>query len=389
MQGLFVRRAFTGFGPCRLAPEESLLLHRIDARRGCALRAAVRAECPRRPGVYGMVDSSGELIYVGKAKSLRGRLLSYFRPRSRDPKAGRILQHARTLVWEIAPNEFAALLRELELIQRWQPRFNVHGQPLRRRRTYVCIGRHPAPYVFLSSKPPKNLVAQYGPVPAGERAREAVRWLNDAFGLRDCPQSQSMLFAEEQELFPVLRAAGCIRYEIGTCAGPCTGHCSQSAYAQHVDGAQGFLRGRDSGLLDTVERDMVAASVALAFERAAALRDRLESLRWLQERLEHLRHARERHSFVYRVEIERGTTVWYLIRHGQVIAATPVPNSEEQRRRASALIRSVYHSRMLFGDFVPSGEIESVLLVAAWFRRYKSERGRVLEPADAIRQCAN
>src|SRR5262249_22653609 len=150
------------------------------------------------PGVYGMVNAIGQLTYVGKAKNLRARLLSYFRPRSRDPKAGRIVHQARELVWETSTSEFAALLRELELIRRWQPRFNVQGQPLRRRRLYVCIGRRPAPYLHLSARPGPRGVACYGPIPASRRARAAVRHLNDLFRLRDCPQSQEMVFADHQ-----------------------------------------------------------------------------------------------------------------------------------------------------------------------------------------------
>jgi excinuclease ABC subunit C len=136
-----------------------------------------------------MVDATGELVYVGKAKCLRARLLSYFRTNSRDPKAGRILEAARQIVWEVGASEFGALLRELELIRRWQPRFNVQGQPARRRRGYVCVGRRPAPYVFFAARPPRTALAVFGPVPAGTTAREAVRRVNDWFRLRDCPQA--------------------------------------------------------------------------------------------------------------------------------------------------------------------------------------------------------
>src|SRR5205809_6003037 len=152
MKGLFQRQTFSGFGPLGLAVDsEAPSLYVVRSRRPARLRARVRTDGPRLPGVYGMVDEGGELIYVGKAKCLRSRLLSYFRPRSRDPKAGRILQHTRKLVWEYVPSEFAALLRELELIRRWRPRFNVQGQP-HRQRTYICLGRQPAPYVFLTRK---------------------------------------------------------------------------------------------------------------------------------------------------------------------------------------------------------------------------------------------
>ena len=100
----------------------------------------IRREVPCAPGVYGMVDRQGELIYVGQSKSLRNRLVSYFAG-SAPCKAQRIIAHAQRLLWETAPDEFAALLRELELIRRRRPQFNVRGQPNRRRPPYLILGR--------------------------------------------------------------------------------------------------------------------------------------------------------------------------------------------------------------------------------------------------------
>src|SRR5436309_2490526 len=154
VKALFPDRRFAGFGPSRLTPDpDPPPIHGVTARRATALRARVRERCPRRPGVYGMVDRDGRLIYVGKAKCLRSRLLSYFRAGSREAKAGRIIDHTRAVVWEFAPSEFAALLRELELIRRWRPNYNVLGLPGRQRVSYVCLGRKPAPYLFLSRQP--------------------------------------------------------------------------------------------------------------------------------------------------------------------------------------------------------------------------------------------
>ena len=160
MDGLFSCGRFTGFGPNRFDPWlHANAVHQVEGGRPSTLRARLRELCPRRPGVYAMIDAHGTLIYLGKAKALRPRLLSYFRARSRDPKAGRILRETRAITWEHAPSEFAALLRELELIRVWRPRFNVRGQPHRRRRAYVCLGRPPAPYVFLSRRPPAGVSA--------------------------------------------------------------------------------------------------------------------------------------------------------------------------------------------------------------------------------------
>jgi excinuclease ABC subunit C len=334
-----------------------------------------------------MLDARGELIYVGKAKCLRARLLSYFRPNSRDAKAGRILQRTRTIVWETAPSEFAALLRELLLIRRWRPRFNVAGQPSRRGRAYVCLGRRPAPYVFLARRPPAGALACLGPVPAGHTAREAVRRVNDWFRLRDCPQAQEMVFADQAELFPVLRAAGCLRHEIGTCLGPCAAACTRPAYTDQVRAAQAFLEGTDNGPLEALKRDMAAASAALAYERAAALRDRLEVLLWLRKQLTRLRRLQQRGTVIYPVAGHDGQDLWYVIHQGRVAAALPAPRTAADHRAAARRIREVLRKDPAGTRFLPATELDGVLLVASWFRRHAAERSRLLDAAELLRAC--
>jgi excinuclease ABC subunit C len=384
VKGLFSRLAFTGFGPAVLA-SETAALHTVEGKRSRQLRNQLRDSCPRRPGVYGMVDPAGELVYVGKAKCLRSRLLSYFRRKSRDPKAGRILESTRLIAWEHAASEFAALLRELELIRRWQPRFNVHGQPHRRRRGYVCVGRQPAPYVFLANRVPSTALAVYGPVAAGPKAREAVRRLNDWYGLRDCPHAQEMVFADQSELFPLALTPGCLRHAIGACAAPCAALCTRADYVARVAAVQRFLEGDDRAPLQLLERDMAAASAELAFERAAALRDKLDALRWLDEHLARLRAA-ERLSVVYPVNGHAGDDRWYLIRGGYVRGVVATPRSSPSRQRAAEALAAVYHAEDLPGP--PSlEEIDGVLLVAAWFRRHARERARTLTPDQARTRC--
>ena len=387
VKGLFARQLFTGFGPSslRVSRRPAAPLRRQGGRPS-RLRAAVRGECPRLPGVYGMMDAAGELIYVGKAKCLRSRLLSYFRPKSRDPKAGRIVGDARVVAWEPVHSEFAALLRELELIRRWRPRFNVQGQPHRRRRTYVCVGREPAPYLFLSPRPPGTAFAGFGPVPGGETAREAVRRLNDWFRLRDCPQSQKMVFADQRGLFPLDLVAGCLRVEINACLGPCAGRCSRADYSAAVRAAVRFLEGADASPLETLQREMQEASAIQAFERAAALRDRWQPMHWLSVHLERMSPGV---SAIVRLCGRRARRVArpvVSIHHGLVRAVVPAPRNHAARTATAAALDAVYHG----GAAGPPGpdEIDGVLLVAAWFRRHPAEKGKVLEPATARAACS-
>jgi excinuclease ABC subunit C len=359
----------------------------VRGKRPGRLRASVRLECPRLPGVYGMLNEAGELICVGKAKCLRSRLLSYFRTKSRDPKAGRILKHTCVVAWEPAHGEFAALLRELELIRRWRPRFNVQGQPNRRRRTYVCVGREPAPYVFLSPRPPGTAFACFGPVPAGFHAHEAVRRLNDWFRLRDCSQSQKMIFADQGDLFPILRPAGCLRHEINACLGPCAAACTHGDYSLAVRAAVRFLEGTEAGPLESLERDMQEAALAQAFERAALLRDKWQALHWLSGHLERLRQACRR-SCVYPAVGRDGTRDhWHLIHNGSVRASPPAPRDDSGRATAAKALANVYGGAIS----APPGpeEIDGVLLVAAWFRRHGAEKEKTLEPAAALALCGS
>jgi excinuclease ABC subunit C len=385
---LFSPHTFADFGPCALTlSAEPPTVCQIQGRGLAQLRLQVREGCSGRPGVYGMLNRHGELIYVGKAKSLRARLLSYFRPRSRDPKAGRIITQAAAIVWEYNSSEFAALHRELELIRRWRPRLNVQGQPNGRRHTFVCLGRQPAPYAFLARTPPRDVQAIFGPVRAGEPAREAVRRLNDSCGLRDCSQAQEMVFADQRELFPVLRSAGCLRYEIGTCLGPCTAACTRQAYADRVRAAHAFLAGTDLGPLRQLERDLAAAAAAQAYEKAAGLRDRVAALQWLFEQLDQLRHIRAAGSFVYPVAGHDGTQVWYLIHHGRAIAAVAAPHSDAARRAVADQVERVFGAEDMRGRLESAEHLEGVLLVASWFRRYPEERARTWGPQEVLAQC--
>ena len=111
-----------------------------------AIRRLIREQFPPTPGVYGMIGVDQEIIYVGESKNLRSRLLSYFTGMPASTKVRRMIEETKSIVWEKTGHEFTALLRELELIRCWQPRFNARGKPGRRRRaTAVARDRPTAP----------------------------------------------------------------------------------------------------------------------------------------------------------------------------------------------------------------------------------------------------
>jgi excinuclease ABC subunit C len=371
MKHLFSKPHFLDFGPSDLHTGHRQL-HHVAGNRSMQLRRRLREQCPRQPGVYGMIDLHGELIYVGKAKNLRTRLLTYFRPRSRDAKATRVISQVQGIIWEPCPDEFAALHRELELIRRWRPRCNVQGKPHSWQHTYVCLGRAPAPYAFLARRPPARVLACFGPVPAGRRARAAVRRLNDWFRLRDCPQKQAMIFADQAELFAVEHTPGCLRLELCTCLGPCAAACSCGDYSAQVQATRKFLAGVDTTALLTLEQQMQQAAVEQQYERAGVLRDKLAALSWLHRQLEQLRQAALMETRVYPVLGHDDAWRWYLIHGGRAVAAALAPTDQ-------AGIASILSQWLTLRTSNPSGgaHLAGVLLLAAWFRRYPAERARM------------
>ncbi len=387
MSSLFAPIGFVGFGPDSLRGDsESPPIGHVVSSSRAGLRHGLRAECPRLPGVYGMLDARGNLIYVGKAKVLRGRLLSYFLKGSRQEKSGRIIDETRAIVWEAGVSEFGALIRELELIRRWKPRFNIQGLPSRERQVWVCLGRRPAPYLYVSREPTGQEMICYGPVRGMRQARWAARQLNDLFQLRDCPRSQPMRFADQKELFPIVHSAGCLRYELRTCLGPCAALTTRATYARHVRALRAFLEGRDETILRRLEASMTEAAAQLAFERAALIRNKILPLRWLRERLGWVDAARSRHSFVY-APVCAGKPLWYLIRRGRVCSIVPAPSDAITGQEAAVAIRRVFHDERNWPQHVPRDLVDHVLLVAAWFRRYPSELQRTLSAEQALQAC--
>lgn len=385
-QGLFLGGRFLGFGPDRHRPDgDNPAFEFVSAGGRAELRRRVRQLCPALPGVYGMLNRRGALVYVGKAKVLRKRLLSYFRKGDRDEKAGRIIARTQTIVWEPGPSEFAALVRELELIRRWRPNYNIQGMPGNDRYIYIALGRKPAPFAFTTRDPNGTEVAVFGPLKGAVMANEAARRINDLFRLRDCAQTQTMHFAEQRELFPVLHAAGCLRYELGTCLGPCAAYTTRANYGKHVRAARAFLDGSDVAPLERLQKEMQAASDQLLFEKAAALRDKLTPLQWVRERLNWLSRARDHHSFIYPLRGADGETLWYIIHRGRICRAVAAPNDADTRRAAAEAIAAVYDRKNLAA--APLDEVDHILLVARWFRKFGSERAATLSPERAMGMC--
>ena len=246
-----------------------------------------------------MLDADGRIIYVGKAKRLRTRLLTYFRAEYPDDKAARILYAAHDIAWDYVPSEFAAYLGELRQIRQYRPHFNYRGN-LTRRAVFIKISRGPAPRVYAGEVVARDDVRCYGPFRSLARTGEAVRTLNDLLGLRDCAATMPIVFAARAISSTRRARRHACATSSGSAAGPAPGSWPSGTTAAKLETAIAFLEGRTIQPIDRVVEAMQEAAEADRFELAARWREKFEQLEWLLAATSRARTAVDLLTFVYR-----------------------------------------------------------------------------------------
>ena len=223
---------------------------------------------PRSPGVYLMKDSAGKVIYVGKARDLRSRLRNYLGGGDTRPMIPFLVSRIQDVEWILTDTEKEALILENTLIKEHRPRYNVD---FRDDKSYFHIrvqATEKFPRFQLVRRPKKDEARYFGPYPSSASAKETLRFLQTVFPLRTC---------RDVELRS--RRRPCLEYQIGRCLGPCVQLVSEEDYQHAVRDALTFLEGRETDLLQNLENRMKEAAKTLQFEEAAALRDKIASIR--------------------------------------------------------------------------------------------------------------
>jgi excinuclease ABC subunit C len=241
--------------------------------RGRDVIAEAARHAPSAPGVYRMIGGGGDVLYVGKAKNLKKRILAYARPTGLVSRIARMVAVTASIEFVSTATETEALLLEANLIKRLRPRFNVL---LRDDKSfpYILITAGERPPQILKHRGARNREGDYfGPFAAVNAVNRTITALERAFLIRSCSD-------------PVFesRTRPCLLFQIKRCSAPCTGEVSRADYDEFVREAKNFLSGRSRAVKDELAEEMDRASEALDFERAAALRDRLAALSAVQAR---------------------------------------------------------------------------------------------------------
>jgi excinuclease ABC subunit C len=227
----------------------------------------------QRPGVYRMLDKTGEVLYVGKARNLKKRVSNYFRGSGLDTKTMALVSHIAAIDVTVTNSETEALLLEQNLIKKFRPPYNIQ---LRDDKTY--------PYIMLTHKDAYPRLAFYrgsrkrdatffGPYPSASAVRESLALMQKVFRVRQCEDS-----------YFKNRSRPCLQYQIGRCTAPCTGYIAPTDYALDVQDASLFLQGKSDALIQSLGQRMEQKAADLNYEQAARLRDKIVDLRRIQSR---------------------------------------------------------------------------------------------------------
>ncbi|WP_262271594.1 MULTISPECIES: excinuclease ABC subunit UvrC [Microvirga] len=226
---------------------------------------------PNAPGVYRMLDAKGDVLYVGKAKSLKNRVGSYARGQAHSNRIARMIGETASMEFVTTATETEALLLEANLIKQLKPRYNVLLRDDKSLPYILLTADHEAPQLVKHRGARKRKGDYYGPFASVWAVNRTINALQRAFLLRSCNDS----YYEN-------RTRPCLLYQIKRCSGPCTNEIPREDYAELVSEARAFLSGKSNAVKQRITDEMQAAAEELEFERAARCRDRLAALSAIQ-----------------------------------------------------------------------------------------------------------
>ena len=312
---------------------------------------------PTSPGSYQFKDEHGRVIYVGKAANLRSRIANYFQdPRLLHPRTASMVAAAHSVEWIEVRNEVEALMLEYSLIKQHRPRFNVR---LRDDKSYPFLAvtmdeEWPRAVVMRGTK--RKGTKYFGPFAHAYAIRETLDLLLRTFPVRTCSQGK---FNQHARL-----GRPCLLFHIEKCSGPCVGEVNAETYARHVEQLCRFLDGESDPVIEQLDREMKAASVALEFEKAARLRDRLSSVQRAVEKQQMVGERDEDLDIIGIADDELEASVQvFFVRHGRVVGRKGFILDKVEDLSGGRLVDRILEE--MYGDTPPLGVPRTILVPQA------------------------
>ncbi|HEX7736584.1 MAG TPA: exonuclease domain-containing protein [Ktedonobacteraceae bacterium] len=331
------------------------------------LNPAWRRDFPALPGVYLMKDANGQVIYVGKAKSLKDRLASYYnQPLGYTRKMDGLLQNVKEIETRVLGSELEALLVESLLIKELQPAYNVQ---LRNYELYPFIKidtQHAFPRVYATREVAADGARYFGPFRSKRLVDLTIELVQKVFPVRTCTRG---LPPQAKPSEP------CLRLHLNRCSAPCRGDADPVAYRQVIDEICAFLGGEREDLLDRLRRQMLEASQELNFERAAWLRDTIRSVDEVLIGQKLITGAVEANNLliVYPSARELSNEL-FLIRHGRLVEQRCVEHMPESTKQA---VTELLQRAIELGEppnIVGQAEVDQINIISRWIHHHSGDR---------------
>jgi excinuclease ABC subunit C len=331
---------------------------------------------PDNPGVYLMKNEAGDVIYVGKAVSLKNRVRSYFQAaQNHSPKVLSLVSQIIDFEYILTDSEIEALILECNLIKKYRPRYNVK---LVDDKSYpyvkVTIGEE-YPRAYMTRKVVRDGSRYYGPYTDAGGLRETLSLLKIIFPLRTCKQK-----TVESQKRP------CLNHHIKRCLAPCTGKVERANYLEMIKNVCLFLEGRQDDLLRELTKRMAAAAESLDFEQAAILRDRLKIINKVVEKQKIVTPDFSEHDVIAIArEGEIACAVVFFIRGGKLIGKEHFILDEtsemEEGEVLSAFVKQYYiQMEYIPGEILLSADLAENPVISAWLEQKRGGRVRIRVP---------
>jgi len=338
------------------------------------------AQLTTDPGVYLMKDRRGSVMYVGKAKSLKNRVRSYFQ-RSRDATQKTKLMVSKIADFEtiITPTEKDALILENNLIKKYRPRFNVLFRDDKEFPYLKLSTQEPFPNLTVVRKPKKDGALYFGPFSSAQSVRETLKVVHKIFPIRKC--SRKRLKQERP----------CMYHELGQCPAPCSRPVSSRQYHQTVTDVRLFLEGRSSSIVSELKRRMQQESRHLNFEAAARIRDQISAIeQTLEKQTVVCRDRDDRDIFSFFRDGSRMTVTVLFVRSGRMTGSRNFHlrklELSDQEVLSSFVGQYYYRGEYIPREILIPFSFEDMTILEDWLREKRTSAVRILFPRRGFRK---
>lgn len=305
------------------------------------LREIIR-KLPSSPGVYQYFDTSGVIIYIGKAKNLKNRVLSYLNKTNQSGKTQVLVKKIADLKYIVVESEQDALLLENNLIKKYRPRYNIL---LKDDKTYpwICIKKEPFPRVFITRRFVRNGSEYFGPYTSVKFANTLMSLIKSLYKLRTCNLglSANAICAGKFKV--------CLEYHIHNCLAPCVGYISEQEYQENIIQIRNILKGNLSTVVDFMAQKMKGYAISLQFEKANEMKEAIETLKNHQTKSTIVRSSIHDTDVFSYIEDDKYAYVNYLrIVHGAINQVHTIELEKKLEEEKEALLSfAIYEIRQM------------------------------------------